>query len=135
MSKHNYSQYSNKNNKPNNQNNGQNNTQKPKPVEKTSEVAEVKMDTIHVVETPEVNMVKETVETVALPNTVKGTVAHCAKLNVRKSPVVNSEIVCVLDVQSEIEIDVKKSTENWFYVCSATGVEGYCMKQYIDARM
>ena len=135
MSKHNYSQYSNKNNKPNNKPNNQNSNQNPKPIDKVSEAVEVKMDTIPVTEAPEVKMVVETVETVALPNTVKGTVAHCAKLNVRKSPVVNSEIVCVLDGQSEIEIDVKKSTENWFYVCCATGAEGYCMKQYIDARM
>lgn len=130
MSKHNYSQYSNKNKPNNNSNpNPNRNVQQRKPevvkpslVQETSQVARP-------------SLVKETVETVTLPAVVKGTVAHCSKLNVREKPVVNSEIVCVLNVTSEIEIDVEKSTENWFYVRSATGAEGYCMKEYIDARL
>ena len=151
MSKHNYSQYSNKN-KPNNNSNPNPNrnvqqrkpevvkpvetveTARPSLVKETSQVARPSL----VKETSQVarpSLVKETVETVTLPAVVKGTVAHCSKLNVREKPVVNSEIVCVLNVTSEIEIDVEKSTENWFYVRSATGAEGYCMKEYIDARL
>ena len=118
MANHNYSQYSNKNkhHKQNNQNNQNRNIQQPKP--------EVKPQ-----------LVQETVETVALPQTVEGVVAHCAKLNVRENATVDSGIVCVLDAMSEIEIDVNKSTSNWFYIYSATGAEGYCMRQYVDAHM
>lgn len=125
MSKHNYSQYSNKNNNQRNQN--QNNTPN-RNVQQHKAIDEVKPAVKPVV-------MEETVETVTLPNTVNGTVAHCAKLNVREKPIVNSDIVCVLDVMSEIKIDVTKSTENWFYVICATGAEGYCMREYIDARM
>ena len=137
MSKHNYSQYSNKNNNQRNQN--QNNTPN-RNVQQHKAIDEVKPAVKPVVmeETSPVarpSLVKETVETVTLPNTVNGTVAHCAKLNVREKPIVNSDIVCVLDVMSEIKIDVTKSTENWFYVICATGAEGYCMREYIDARM
>lgn len=140
MSKHNYSQYSKKDNrdKPNSQN------QKPV-VEKKTEVAanpvmaspEVKMEVVPEVAQPKAQpvMVQETVETVALPNIVDGVVARCSKLNVREKPIVTSEIVCVLNVTSEIKIDVAKSTNDWFYVCCATGAEGYCMREYIDAHL
>lgn len=117
MSKHNYTQYSNKN-KPNHH-------AKPavKPVEHLEPVE------------PAVKLVTETVETVTLPNTVTGKVVNCAKLNVRENATVDSGIVCILDAMAEIEIDVKKSTENWFYIYTAIGAEGYCMKQYVEARM
>ena len=131
MSKHNYSQYSNKNNRGNNQNINQ----KHKSIEKIHEAIEVKMDTIPVKPVETVALANEAVETVALPNTVKGIVSHCAKLNVRENATVDSGIVCVLDAMSEIEIDVNKSTSNWFYIYSATGAEGYCMRQYVDAHM
>lgn len=124
MSKHNYSQYSNKNR---NEQNKQNNQ---KAIEKKVEASEVKMEV-----TPAPVVMQETVETVSLPTTVKGIVARCSKLNVREKPIVTSDIVGVLDARSEIEIDVKKSTASWFHVCSASGVEGYCMREYIDARM
>lgn len=139
MSNHNYSQYSNKKHNRGNSdvaanaamNNSKN--QNSKSVEKISDVDKVKMDTTPKPIQPV--LVKETVETVALPDVVIGVVAHCAKLNVREKPVINSSIVCVLDVMSEIKIDVTKSTENWFYVCAANGAEGYCMREYVDAHM
>lgn len=113
MSKHNYTQYSDKKTRGN----------KP---------AEVKMETAPVTKPV---LMPETVTTVSLPKTVEGVVANCAKLNVREEPNTESEIVCVLDVTSEIEIDVEKSTNSWFKICTATGVEGYCMRNYIDARL
>lgn len=136
MSKHNYSQYSKKNNDPKNQNN-----HKPK-----VEITDVKIPEITaeimakghpdpVGEPGTIGFVQETVETVALPNIVDGVVARCSKLNVREKPILTSEIVCVLNVTSEIKIDVAKSTDDWFYVCCATGAEGYCMREYIDAHM
>lgn len=136
LSKHNYSQYSNKNNKANSEvaanNKPNNNTQKPKPeMAKT----EVKVERTPDVVQPKPQLVQETVETVSLPDTVTGFVSNCAKLNVRKNPDVKSAVVCVLDVMSEVMIDVKQSTEDWFYVCCANGAEGYCMREYIDAHL
>ena len=130
MSNHNYSQYSN--NKKNNY--------KPvnKPVVEQKPVAEVEPEVIPVLDpviTPVINPVVETVETVTVPETVKGVVVNCAKLNVREKPNTDAEVVCVLNAQSEIEIVVAKSTNKWFYVCTATGVEGYCMRQYVEASL
>lgn len=162
MSNHNYSQYSNKNNNrkvevdanvsnvnrkvevdanvSNNPNNKPKHEPKQKPVvteqpkiepEVLKPIPEVKP----VQETPVVNLVKETVETVALPETVEGVVVNCGKLNVREAPSIDADVVYVLDVQSELIIDVAKSTKEWFSICTATGVEGYCMRKFVEAHM
>lgn len=88
---------------------------------------------------PEVKMeselVKETVDTVPLHKNVNGVVVNCSKLNIREEPNVESDVVCVLDVKSEIVIDVTKSDNEWFKVHTATGVEGYCMRKFVDAHL
>lgn len=131
MSKHNYSQYSNKNS------NNNERTPRPNPKPVTLEVAEVKPVVIHEepVVTPTPVIMEETVKTVTLPETVEGVVVNCGKLNVRENPSVDAEVVCVLDAMSEIEINISKSTKDWFHVCTAIGVEGYCMRKFIDARL
>lgn len=143
LSKHNYSQYSNKNNRGNSDaaanvaNSKPNNTQKPKPeMVKPAEKVEPVAATPEVVKPVEkVEPVVETVETVSLPDTVKGVVTNCARLNVRENATTDSRIVCVLSVMSEIKVDVNKSNNKWVYVYTATGAEGYCMREYIDARL
>ena len=126
--KHNYSQYSNK---PKHEN--------TKVAEELlNPIAEVKMESepeVAEVVQPKSAMVQETVETKSLPETVSGMVVGCAKLNVRKEPNLFADIVCALNVQSEIEIDVEKSNNDWFYICTATGVEGYCMRKFVEAHL
>lgn len=117
MSKRNYTQYSNNKKKP---------AAPVAPAEALKPIAEA---------VAPMELVEETVETVTLPETVEGVVVNCAKLNVRAEPKANGEIVCVLDAKSEIKIDVAKSTNEWFKVCTVTGVEGYCMRKFIDAYM
>ena len=120
MSNHNYSQYStNKNNDTND--------------ETITNYVNTSLDDAAPV--PTINFVEETVETVTLPKTVTGTVINCAKLNVRTDPSITSESICVLDVNSELEIDVTKSTDEWFSICTATGIEGYCMRKYVEASL
>lgn len=129
--KHNYTQYSEK--KQHNQN--------VNPVEKSTITEEVKMDSAPApVNTPNIaqpkpQLVQETVETRPLPETVAGMVVGCAKLNVRTEASLFSDVICELNVQSEIEINVNKSTKDWFYICTATGVEGYCMRKYVEAHL
>lgn len=117
MSKHNYSQYSKK--QPTQNNN-----------HKSSGIDHAATNPI-----PEIKPVEETVDTVTLPEMVEGVVVNCTKLNVRVEPKINAEIVCVLDVMTEIEIDINKSTDEWFKVCTAAGVEGYSMRKFIDAHL
>ncbi|MBR0544013.1 MAG: SH3 domain-containing protein [Bacteroidaceae bacterium] len=122
MAKHNYSQYSKKNN-------GKTTVIADKPSYNVKTTPEVKM------ESDNVDLVQETVDTVTLPATVEGVVANCVKLNVRAEPNRDSDIVCVLDAKSEIIIDVKKSVDGWFYVSTAGNVNGYCMQKYINAHL
>lgn len=127
MSKHNYSQYSNKNN-----------VDVEETVVEETVVAETPVveETV-VVETPavEVESVEKHQKPAPKPKTVTGTVVGCTKLNVREAANPTATPVCVLDAASEIKIDVAKSTNEWFKVCTATGVEGYCMRKFVKASL
>jgi hypothetical protein len=60
-----------------------------------------------------------------------GFVTNCKKLNVREEPKTDSAIVCEVDYQTELMLDEKGSTEEFYKVCTATGIEGFCMKKFI----
>lgn len=88
---------------------------------------------------PQNSIAEEVTEPVEVAKSVEetnpvGVVVGCEKLNVRKEPSVNSEVVFQFPCNMEVEIFVDKSTEDWFYVCNAAGIEGFCMKKYIDFR-
>ena len=118
MSKHNYTQYSNANkydNKPKTE-------ESVEPVEPAESAVEVKM-------------VEETVKTVPIPKTINGVVANCTKLNIRKDPSVHAEIIGVVNVDSEMKIDMDKSNDKWFYVNTAVGIDGYCMRDFVNTKL
>lgn len=124
MSKHNYSQYSDKKNKN---------------IESTQEVVETE-----VIESPEIAVTPAVVDAIpeidgtvtpAKVETVVGTVANCAKLNVRAKASATADVLCVLDAASEITVNVAKSNKEWVSVCTATGVEGYCMRKFVDVSL
>lgn len=136
LSNHNYSQYSNKKNKDSNAA-----SSKPvmprMPVEPVKPAPEVKMEPVitEPVKPTAIDLVQETVDTVTLPKTVEGVVVDCVKLNIRTEPDIHADVACVLDVMSELKIDVSKSNNEWFKVSTATGVEGYCMRKFVDAHL
>lgn len=119
MSNHNYTQYSKKNE----------NYAAPALEEEAKAVETV----VEPVVEPTVQAEPEIVESKPETVTVTGTVVNCAKLNVRAAANSSAEVVCILDAASEIEINVDKSNPEWFSVCTATGVEGYCMRKFIQA--
>ena len=129
MSKHNYSQYSDKKHK------NHNNAQVVEPVEFTEPEIKMVVEQSDTAEKPVVDLVEETVETVALPKTVIGIVNNCSKLNVRVAPYISAGVVCVLDAKTEVEIDVSQSTDDWFHVTTAAGIEGYCMRKFVTAHL
>lgn len=126
MSKHNYSQYSN-----NKKKNPVTTVAEDAVVTPVEHVDEVKMEVNDIIVTP----VEETVNTVKLPKTVTGTVANCSKLNVRAEGCANGEVVCVLNVGTEVKVDVNKSNAEWLYVSTPGGVKGYCMRKFVNARL
>ena len=125
MSNHNYSQYSN--HKKNN-----------RPVEQVVEQEAVEtIDVMQMSTEPVEEVVEtvETVETVTLPQTVTGTVIECAKLNVRATASINADVVCQVDVGSELVIDTARSNNEWLRVCTPIGMEGYCMRRFVKATL
>lgn len=61
-----------------------------------------------------------------------GVVVNCRKLNVRTEPDKNSEAICTIDAGAEVIIDEAESTEEFYKVYTETGVEGFCMREYIE---
>ena len=60
-----------------------------------------------------------------------GKVSNCKKLNIRKLPSRDAEIVSELIEGSEVMIDEKESTALFYKLCTEHGIEGYCMKNFI----
>ena len=127
MSNHNYSQYSNKPKGDGKVNPNFKPQPSVKPVEPVAPVAEAV--------TPEITLIQETVETKPVPELVDGTVVGCSKLNVRSTPSITGDILAVISADSDVKIDVAKSNFEWFHVCTATGIEGYCMRKFVNARL
>jgi uncharacterized protein YgiM (DUF1202 family) len=121
MAKRNYSQYANKNN--------------------TNKVTEEELNPIEaaveqiVVEPVEETVVVEPVVEATPDVPVTGVVANCTKLNVREKPAATADVLCVLEAATKIEIDAARSTGDWYHVTTATGVEGYCMKKFVEANL
>ena len=65
-----------------------------------------------------------------------GVVDGCTKLNVRKEPYKDAEVLCVINKGEEVVFDTEEeATYEYFYkIVTATGVKGYCMKQFINIK-
>lgn len=63
--------------------------------------------------------------------TLIGVVDNCKLLNIRKEPSKQAEVVCVVEPETVLMIDVEKSTNRWHKVYTEAGVEGFCMKEFV----
>ena len=104
---------------------------------KAQVVSEVETETTTTAE-PEVT-VTEPQDTQQEPETkskVCGVVSGCVKLNVRKFPNQNSEVVRVIDAGEEITVDLDNSTNDWYKVqiYKAADLHGYCMKKFVTVK-
>lgn len=70
-------------------------------------------------------------EEVTKAEPTSGIVTDCLKLNIRKEPNPNSRIVCAIDCLTEVVIDEEESTDEFYKICTVSGVEGFCMKKFI----
>lgn len=68
------------------------------------------------------------------PESVYGVVVNCKKLNVREAPDSSAEVVCILELLSEVEVDFDESTEEFYKVYLPSGIEGFCMRKFIVIR-
>lgn len=129
MSKHNYNNYSKRND---------NETAVTSPVEEspvgmrseTPVVDEVVSADVTDNPTPQHKVVEDN-NKVEEPKQVVGVVTGCAKLRVRKNPNPNAAVLCEVNASTEVMIDEKASTGEFYKVCTEAGIEGFCMKKFI----
>lgn len=61
-----------------------------------------------------------------------GKVIDCVKLNVREEPSAKASVIFEIPVDSTVFIDETYSTDEFHKICTEHGVEGYCMKKFIE---
>lgn len=66
-------------------------------------------------------------------NTLVG-VANCLRLHIYSEPSTDSEVICKVRYLTEVEIDSNGSTEDFYKIYTAIGVEGFCQKEYITLK-
>ncbi len=64
-----------------------------------------------------------------------GVVTDCLKLNIREEPSKDSDVVTVVACLEELMIDMEKSIDDWYAVCTVSGLEGFCMKKFVAVRL
>lgn len=55
-------------------------------------------------------------------------VVNCSRLNVRKGPSINDDIIKIIDEGTEVVVTGEK---NEFYAVKTSEVSGYCMKEFL----
>lgn len=66
-------------------------------------------------------------------NTCIGVVTECIRLRVREMPDASKEnTIAVLTLADEVLVDLDHSTSDFYKVITAAGLEGYCMKKFIN---
>ena len=70
-------------------------------------------------------------------NIAQATIIGYTKLNVRKNPSKDSEVVCIITKDSPITVDYNESTEDFYKVyvnVDNVPYEGFCMKEFISIK-
>ncbi len=60
-----------------------------------------------------------------------GVVVNCKRLNIREGPTVDAPVIGEVACQTELIIEEADSTEEFYKICTASGIEGFCMKKFI----
>lgn len=110
--------------------NYQNRTNAPKAIS-LSHVEKMPEENTATVETP---VASPTPEAPAKKD-VLGVVAGCSSLLIREKPDKSASIVAAVTVGSELMVDHENSANGFYKVCNAAGIEGYCMKQYVNLKV
>lgn len=65
---------------------------------------------------------------------ILGVVTNCLRLNVRKTPSPNAEVLCTVDAKHDLVVDINESTEDYYKICTEAGIEGYCVKYFVTIK-
>lgn len=61
-----------------------------------------------------------------------GIVVGCKRLNIREEPSKEAEVVDIVPVETELLIDPDFEHELFYSVLTPDGIDGYCMKEFVD---
>ena len=78
--------------------------------------------------TPVVEEAKEEAKEITF---VKGVVANCFALNVRKAPNKKSDVITILQKNTKVSVINPETKNGWYHIKLKNGSEGYCMKEFI----
>lgn len=80
-----------------------------------------------------VNNEKPVVETIEEAPAVEkhGVVVDCIRLNVRSAPSIDAEVVCEIDCSTDMLVYEEESTDEFYKICTSSGIEGFCMKKFV----
>lgn len=81
-----------------------------------------------------VELKDEEVAEVNVDGNLTGVVSGCEKLNLRKEANKGSDVISVLNKDTELTVNPAESTEDFYKVCGPNGVEGFCMKKFITIK-
>ena len=76
------------------------------------------------------NQVEKEKVTVSKPSQ-QGFVDNCSKLNVRKNPNIDAQVLTILNKGDKV--DIKSENDGWYGV-GYKGFSGFCMKEYINKK-
>ena len=63
-----------------------------------------------------------------------GVVVNCLWAPVHEKPNNESDVICEIGCLSEVEVVKEKSIDVFYYICTPSGDEGYCLKELIVLR-
>lgn len=63
-----------------------------------------------------------------------GVVAGCTRLNIREKANTDATVVIVAEADTVLMIEPAESTEDWYKVYTESGIEGFCMKKFVELR-
>lgn len=61
-------------------------------------------------------------------------VVNCLRLHIHTEPSLESDVVCKVRYLTELEVDLKNSTTEFYKVFTAIGAEGFCEKDYVTIK-
>jgi hypothetical protein len=79
-------------------------------------------------------VVEDEVPVVSTPETLTGVVSDCTILNVREAADVSARIVCVIKEATELQVIPGESTDDFYKVYLASGINGFCKKEFITIK-
>ena len=94
-------------------------------------------DTASIIEEAAAEPLDQTLEETPKKESKVGIVANCEKLNLRRSPLKDSDganIITELLPGIAVVIDEDESTPNFYKVITEDGLEGYCMRQFVEVK-